>query len=308
MKKIFYLTEEGEQRIRLTGKRSLHYKKFRREDKENGTKDEVIKNSIGYVILDELRKEKTVPKCKKELLEKVEKELEFFEERYVIYKTEINEEEEPEWITGYLKQDENESYKLNSSYIKGYFVVQNEENDLDASYPTTVLLVSKRRIPLFLIIFLLLFSTVVCAQVLRNPVTPDTPAAESPAIEFAQDATEYDDRPVVLGDSEPETDTSNSELKFNVFVDDTIKSGDKIPFVNYSTNVDNLEFYVTYAGETDVIYKTGVLKPGSSVDWNVASTVGSGNYSFDIYMAVYPENGSEPSYSRCQKNFNLTLL
>ena len=295
-------------KIRLKGKRILQYVRFTKDDEESGAKEVIINESIGYVLVDDLKKENTTQKEEKDLQENIENELSFCNEGYVIYKNEFSGKLEPEYITEYVKRDEHDNYKLNSSLVKGYLLVQHMDKNPDAQHIQTVLIVSKKKFFPFLLFFFLLFLGTVSAYAFHNPKSADVPVAESPMIEFAEDATEYDDSPVMIGEPEPEVDTSNSELKFNVFVDNTIKSGDKIPFANYSSNVDNIEFYVTYAGETDVIYESGVLKPGSSVDWDVASTLGSGNYFFDIYMAVYPENGSEPSYTRCQKNFNLTLL
>ena len=299
------IEEETGKRIKLKKGRKLYYKRFTRDDEKDGTKEDIIQKSIGYVILDELKKENTTQKKKTELQEKVENELRFFDENYVIYKKEVYEETEPEWKTDYLKRDENDFYKLNESRIKGYIVVQNECSEENAPCLTTVLLVSKKKVFPFLLFFFLLLLAALCVKAFYNPEHVEVPTAESSTIEFAEDATEYDDTPVLLGGLIQDID--NSDIKFNLLNDAELNTGDKIPFANYSVNIDNLEFYVTYAGETDVIYNTGVIKPGTQVEWEVSDTLDSGAYTFDIYMVVYPYDGSTPSISRCQVNLHIQL-
>lgn len=304
METVFCPVEEKSgKRIRLKGKRNLYYKKFTREEEKDGTKESIIKNSVGYVILKDLKKQKTTGDKPEKLQNVVEDELHFFDEKYVIYKNEINGKAEPEWKTEYLKSEEDDIYKLKDSRIKGYFAVQNEGSEQTCL--TTVLLVSKRKIFLLLLIFFLLFLSSMCAYAFFNPGKTEIPVAESPAIEFAEDATEYDDTPIMTEEKEQEQQNSNIEL--NLFVNQTLSIGDTIPFANYSTNIDNLEFQITYAGENEVIYDTGVIGPGQQVKWKVSDTLEAGKYCFDIYLLVYPADGTEVSYLCFQKNFHIIL-
>ncbi len=309
MERIFCpVEEESGKRIRLKGKRNLYYRKFARDEEKDGTKESIIKNSVGYVILKDLKKQKTTGDKPEKLQNVVEDELHFFDEKYVIYKNEINGKAEPEWKTDYLKSDEDDIYKLKDSRIKGYFVVQNEGSEsTEPTEPclTTVLLVSKKKIVPILLIFLLLLLTTLCVKAFYNPKNADVPIAESPAIEFAEDSTEYDDTPIMTEEKEQKQQNSNIEL--NLFVDQTLSIGDTIPFANYSTNIDNLEFQITYAGENEVIYDTGVIGPGQQVKWNVSDTLEAGKYCFDIYLLVYPADGTEVSYLCFQKNFHIIL-
>lgn len=305
MTRIFCPVEETGKRIRLKGKRNLYYKKFTREERRSGEREKVIKNSAGYVLLDDLKKENITQKQTKDIQKKVEDELNFYEKRYVIYKNGFNGNLDSEWITEYVTQKEEDVYELKDSYIKGYLVVQNEGGKPSEPALTTVLLVSKKKYIPFLLIFFLLFLGAVSVCAFYSPKSGDVSVAESPMIEFAEDATEYDDTPVLMEETEQET--QNSSIDLNVFVDQTLHAGDTIPFANYSTNIDNLEFKVTYAGKEDVIYDTGIIAPGQQVKWNISDTLDTGDYCFDIYLLVYPADGTEASYLCFQRNFNVSL-
>lgn len=305
MTRTFCFMEETGKRIRLTGKRNLCYKKFTKEQSRNGNREEVINNSVGYVLLDDLKRENTTQKVAKKFLDKVEDELNFYNKRYVIYKNELNGKLETEWITGYVEQKEKDVYKLRDSYIKGYLNVQSKEVKQNEPVITTVLLVSKKKYIPLLFIFLLMLLGAASVYALYSPKSEDVSIAESPMIEFAEDATEYDDTPVLMKETEQEP--QNSSIDLNVFVNQSLHAGDTIPFANYSTNIDNLEFRVTHAGKEDVIYDTGIIAPGHQVKWNVSDTLGAGDYYFDIYLLVYPVDGTEASYLCFQRNFNVYI-
>lgn len=304
MEKIFRMVKEQEgKKITLKNERELYYVKFTNDDEKKGIRKEIIEKSIGYVILEDLKKEDTVYDQPEVVRKQAVDILMFFGKKYVLWKHGIDKSKDSDWDTEYLVTDDDGICHIKDSYIKGYFHVRNNETKTQ----NIVLLVSKKKFPLILLLLLLLVFFAMCARAFYHPEKQTGPTSQSSTIEFSEDAIDYDDRPVMTDETNDETGDGNGDIDLNVFTDQTLNAGDTIPFTNYSSNIDNLEFFVTLAGSTDVIYDTGVIAPGKQVPWDISKTLEAGEYSFDIYLSVYPEDGSEASYLCFQRNFNVVL-
>lgn len=311
--KTFTLNEkekENFKKTKLKKKRYLYYKP--KKDVENSDT-----NFLYYILLDDINKEKNVfSKFDMEDCDFPKEEVNvfsFYNKDYLLYKCTFLESEKKYYETKYVKEKGNNNYEIKKRYIKGYLCLINDKNE-----EFLVPIVSKKIFP---IIFLSLFyyfpvqaiSVLAAASVLGTIIGKsiiENKSNQKSNIIFAEDSTEYDDTPIETNNIDNESEAINEtdgEIKLNLIIDQTVNESSEIPFSNYSTNIDNLRYLVTLTDSEDIIYDTGILKPGTEVSWKVSDYLEKGEYVFDVYLIPYTSDGEEGFCTRVQTNVNINI-